>query len=279
MRIGMVINWSKKLALKTVSELIADFRKKNIEFVFIDPPPASLSELAAHHRRFDSADLIMALGGDGTLLRAVRLVADQETPIMGINLGSLGFLTEFTVNEARQEIEALIKGKSVIEKRMAMRVVCGKKSSFAFNDCAVNMGKTGRVIEISVSYNKEFVNKFVGDGIIIATPTGSTAYSLAAGGPVVYPTMSAFVLTPICPHALAARPIVLPASETVTLQLTGKSRDAVLSLDGQVRWQIKPDIPLVISQADFHVQLVVPRGKSYFEILRDKLKWAGAQQI
>jgi NAD+ kinase len=276
----MVVNWNKKLAVKTVSRLITWFQKKNIEFVFIDsPPPAPLSAIAAHQRKIANVDLILALGGDGTLLRAVRLIGNRETPIMGINLGSLGFLTEFSVNEARKGIDDFINGNYAIEKRMVMQVVYGRNSLFAFNDCAINMGKTGRVIEISVNYQDEFVNKFIGDGIIVSTPTGSTAYSLAAGGPVVYPTVSAFILTPICPHALAARPIVLPAEGPVTLQLTGKSSDAILSVDGQIRWPMKPATPVAITHADFGVQLIVPRGKSYFEILRDKLKWTGSQQI
>lgn len=280
MKIGLVINWNKGLALPFVSQLVTYLEKRDIDFTIIDsPPPAGILKSANYTRKISDENLILALGGDGTLLRAVRLVADEQKPIMGVNLGSLGFLTEFSNKEAEKGIDDFIKGDYSLEKRIVMQIKCGKKTSFAFNDCAINMGKTGRVIEITVNYKEEFVNKFVGDGIIVATPTGSTAYSLAAGGPVLYPTISAFVLTPICPHALAARPIVLPAEETITLQIIGKSEDAILSLDGQIRWQLRTNIPLYITRANFFVHLVIPKGKCYFEILRNKLKWSGSQQV
>jgi len=278
MKIGLVINWNKNLAEKFVSELANYFKKKNIDFVIIDSlPPRPTPKSATRSRKIKTVDLVLAVGGDGTLLRAVRLVAEKEIPIMGINLGSLGFLTAFSINEALKSIDKFLKGNYRIEKRIIMQVTFGKNSSFAFNDCAINMGKTGRVIEINVNYRNEFVNKFVGDGIIVATPTGSTAYSLAAGGPVVYPTIAAFILTPICPHALAARPIILPATEAIELQLSGKSKEAILNLDGQVRWQLRSGQSVSIKQADFFVNLVFPKERSYFEILRNKLKWAGTQ--
>lgn len=280
MKIGLVVNWNKPLADNFIPGLVAYLKRKKIEVAIIDYPPPKLKIAGVDHsRNIDDLDLILALGGDGTLLRAVRLAGRKGKPIMGVNLGSLGFLTEFSLREARRGISAFLNGSCHIEQRMLVRVKYDHRSSFAFNDCAINMGKSGRVIEIAVEYGSTFVNKFAGDGLIIATPTGSTAYSLAAGGPVVYPTLSALVLTPICPHALAARPIVLPVEQPVRLRLTGKSLYAILNLDGQVRWRITPEKPITITQADFTVPLVVHRKKSYFEILRNKLNWAGSRQI
>ncbi len=280
MKVALVVNWNKPLAEKFIPGLIADLSRKKIGITFIDSPPPKLKIVGVDHSsKIDDVDLILALGGDGTLLRAVRLTGRKRKPIMGINLGSLGFLTEFSLREARSSILAFFNGSCHIEQRMLIQVKYDCRSSFAFNDCAINMGKSGRLIEIAVEYGTTFVNKFAGDGLIIATPTGSTAYSLAAGGPVVYPTLSALVLTPICPHALAARPVVLPVEQPIRLRLTGKSLDAILNLDGQLRWRITPGKPVIISRADFTVPLVVHRKKSYFEILRTKLNWTGFRQI
>ncbi len=244
----------------------------------IDPPANIQRRQQSINRVIRESDLIVALGGDGTLLRAARLVGEAEKPIMGINLGSLGFLTEFSVTEAKKSLLDFINGNYCQEQRMVLQLTLREKQGFAFNDCAINMGSAGRMIGISVYYGGNFVNKFVGDGIVVATPTGSTAYSLAAGGPVVYPTMSAFILTPLCPHTLAARPIILPAEHCIQLQLAGKSQKAIVSLDGQIRWLMDPEQQVTIRRPPFSVRLVIPREKSYFEILREKLKWAGSQQ-
>ncbi|MEO0077485.1 MAG: NAD(+)/NADH kinase [candidate division WOR-3 bacterium] len=222
------------------------------------------------------ADLIVAIGGDGTLLQAARLVGPREVPIMGVNVGGLGFLTEFGLEEAREGISQFHHGHHVEERRMLLTCRCGRRTSYALNDCAMNMNPSGRVIEVAVRSDRLFVNRFVGDGIVVATPTGSTAYSLAAGGPVVHPTMQAILLTPLCPHALAARPIVLPGDAKVRLELTPSSEASILSLDGQIRWPVKPGTTVHISRARFCIRLVTPRRKTYFQILRDKLKWSGS---
>lgn len=282
--VGLVVNWKKPLAQQLVVRLVRWLKGNGHRLVFADPLPRGLGISGDGTRaEFRKADLVLALGGDGTLLRAVRLVGALEKPIMGVNLGGLGFLTEFSSQEAQAGITAFVRGVHCEERRMVLVCRLGDHSGerrvgYAFNDCALNMGPEGRVVEVKVHWERYFVNKFVGDGLVVATPTGSTAYSLAAGGPVVYPTMNAIVLTPLCPHALAARPIVLPTEGTVTLELTGKSQGAVLSLDGQERWRVCPGMRVFISQADFSVRLVVPKGKSYFEILRDKLKWSGSQR-
>jgi len=154
----------------------------------------------------------------------------------------------------------------------------GRKRGFALNDIAVNMGPANRAIELVATSGGILVTRFIGDGLVVATPTGSTAYSLAAGGPVVYPTMEAILLTPLSPHALASRPMILPADAQVELELSPRSESAVLNLDGQERWIIRPGHPLRISRACFTIRLVTPKDRTYFEILRDKLKWTGSQR-
>lgn len=279
MKIGLVVNWNKKRAEVFVPRLVKWLEGQKVELIVVDLPPNRLKKTKPVDKgRIKNSDLVLALGGDGTLLRAVRMIGKAEKPIMGVNLGGLGFLTAFSINAARAGIKGFISGDYAEERRMLLLARLGRRSGYALNDCALNMGASGRVIEISVYWKKRFVNKFSGDGIVVATPTGSTAYSLAAGGPVVFPTMSAFVLTPLCPHALAARPVVLPADEAVVMELTGKSQGAIISLDGQNRWVIKPGEQLTITKADFAVRLVMPQGKCYFDILRNKLKWSGSQR-
>ncbi|MGQ9677964.1 MAG: NAD(+)/NADH kinase [bacterium] len=279
-KVGLVVNWTKPIARHFVPELIRWMEKTGFEVIFTEKSRKG----AISWRAVKEADLVVALGGDGTLLRAVQIVGEAETPIMGVNLGGLGFLTEFSVREARRGITDFARGKFCEEKRMVVECRLTdqagriKKMGYALNDCAVNMGPSGRVVEVALSWNEKFLNKFVGDGVVVATPTGSTAYSLAAGGPVLYPTMTAFVITPLCPHALAARPIVMPGDGTVELKLTGKSQVAVVTIDGQRRWQLNLEERMIVGRASFSVRLVVPRKKSCFEILRNKLKWSGSQR-
>lgn len=283
-KVGLVVNWSKPLAHRFVPGLIRWLKEKGFDCLFAEKPDRSTEKICPVFREgIMDADLVVALGGDGTLLKAVQMVGQKETPIMGVNLGGLGFLTEFSTDEARQGISDFARGKFGEEKRMvlACQVIYGSgqtKTGYAFNDCAVNMGPSGRVVEVVLNWQGQFLNKFVGDGVVIATPTGSTAYSLAAGGPVIFPTMTAVVITPLCPHALTARPIVLPGDGMIQLELTGKSEEAVVTLDGQRRWRFQQGDRLTITRANFAVRLVVPKKKSYFEILRNKLKWSGSQR-
>lgn len=268
-RIVFMVNRSKPLATKLVPELVRWLRLAGHE-------PVLYGGTAKNGKIVDGADLVVACGGDGTLLRAARLVGGRDVAIMGVNLGALGFLTEFSTREAQTGIEEFCRGEHVEERRMVLACSYGRRTGFALNDIAVNMGSANRAIELVASSGGVLVTQFVGDGVVVATPTGSTAYSLAAGGPVVYPTIEAILLTPLSPHALASRPMVLPADARLEFALSKRSESAVLNLDGQERWNIKPGRPLRIRRAGFTIRLVVPKGKTYFQILRDKLKWTGS---
>jgi len=280
-RIAFMVNRGKPLAAKLVPQLVRWLRAAGHE-PLLSTGTAKLLRLGVRScpaaglaRR---TDLVVACGGDGTMLRAARLVGSRDVPIMGVNLGGLGFLTEFSVDEAQAGIEDFCRGSHTEERRMVLDCGYGRKRGFALNDIAVNMGPANRAIELVASSGGVLVTRFVGDGLVVATPTGSTAYSLAAGGPVVYPTMDAILLTPLSPHALASRPMILPADARVELELSRRSESAVLNLDGQERWTIRPGKPIRISRAGFTIRLVTPKDKTYFQILRDKLKWTGSQR-
>jgi NAD+ kinase len=230
--------------------------------------------IATDKEILNSADLIIALGGDGTLLRTARLVGNKEIPIMGVNLGGLGFLTEFAGSEVESAVSDFLNDKYREEKRMVLLVSYKKDKFYALNDCAINMGPDGRVIELILSRDSTFICKLIADGVVIATPTGSTAYSLAAGGPIAFPTMEAILITPLCPHILSARPLVAPASDTLTLELGMRTEQAILVIDGQERRVLKFGEKVRVSKADYYIRLIAPKKKSYYEILRTKMKWS-----
>ncbi|MBM3330240.1 NAD(+)/NADH kinase [candidate division WOR-3 bacterium] len=280
-RIGFMVNRDKPLATKLVPDLVRWLRAAG-HVPLLSAGTAKLLRVTAEcgpaAKLAEKADLVVACGGDGTLLRAARLVGSRDVPIMGVNLGGLGFLTEFSTAEAQAGIEDFCRGAHSEERRMVLACRYGRKSGFALNDIAVNMGTANRAIELVASSGGVLVTRYIGDGVVVATPTGSTAYSLAAGGPVVYPTMQAILLTPLSPHALASRPMILPPDAKVELELSRRSESAILNLDGQERWIVRPGRPLHISRADFTIRLVTPKDKTYFQILRDKLKWTGSQR-
>jgi NAD+ kinase len=279
-RIAFMVNRGKPLAKRLVPELVQWVHAAG-HVPLLSTGTAKLLRVTAEcspaAKLAERADLVVACGGDGTMLRAARLVGNRDVPIMGVNLGGLGFLTEFSVEEAQSGIEDFCRGRHTEERRMVLVCRYGRNSGFALNDIAVNMGTANRAIELVAGCGGALVTRYIGDGVVVATPTGSTAYSLAAGGPVVYPTMQAILLTPLSPHALASRPMILPPDAEVELELSKRSESAILNLDGQERWTIRPGRPLHISRADFTIRLVTPKGKTYFQILRDKLKWTGSQ--
>jgi NAD+ kinase len=276
MKIGLIANPEKSLAKTVVSGLIKHLIKKKITPLLEKSAAQVLNQIkfaASEKEILRSANLIIALGGDGTLLRSARLVASKRIPIMGINLGGLGFLTMFSANEANRAIDGFLNKKFREEKRMLLSVSFKKERFFALNDCAINMGLDGRVIEMILSRDSTFICKLIADGVVIATPTGSTAYSLAAGGPITFPTMDAILITPLCPHILSARPLVAPASDMLTLELGTRTDRAMLVIDGQERRELKFGEKVYVSKANHYIHLIAPKHKSYYEILRTKMKW------
>jgi NAD+ kinase len=224
------------------------------------------------------ADGMIVLGGDGTMLYAARLMGDREIPILGVNLGSLGFLTDVAVPELRDTLALFITDNFRVGQRMMLEAVVedgsGKKETFSvLNDVVVNKGNLARTIRLQASVDGAFLTVFNGDGLIIATPTGSTAYSLSAGGPIVHPTLSAVIITPICPHLLTNRPIVVPESSVIDVALVSEDGGVSVTLDGQVGADFSDRHRLTVRKSARKILLVEPPDRDHFEILRTKLNW------
>ena len=225
-------------------------------------------------------EMLIVLGGDGTLLSAARLVADahSDVPIFGVNLGSLGFMAELSLDELYDNLEKAIAGRLETEERMMLSasVLRGDKRIAQYrvlNDAVINKGALARMMELRVSVNGGHLTTIKADGLIVATPTGSTAYSLSAGGPIIHPTIHCFVVTPICPHTLSNRPIALPDDVAVTVRLISRSEDVSLTLDGQIGFSLERHDVVEIKKSRFKMRLIKHPAKSYYEILRTKLKW------
>jgi NAD+ kinase len=225
-------------------------------------------------------DMLIILGGDGTLLSAARHVADahKNVPIFGVNLGSLGFMAEVSLDELYDNLEKAIAGKLETEDRMMLSAAVMRNGKRlvryrVLNDAVINKGALARMMELKISVGSGHLTTLRADGLIVATPTGSTAYSLSAGGPIIHPTLHCFVVTPICPHTLSNRPIALPDTVVVTVCLTSQSEDVSLTLDGQIGFPLVPNDVVVIRKSRYKMKLIKHPSKSYYEILRTKLKW------
>ncbi len=227
----------------------------------------------------DKVDLIAVLGGDGTLLGVARLIGDRDVPIFGINLGSLGFLTEVTLDELYPTLEKVLEGDVVYDTRMMLHAVLvrdGKEIAChtVLNDIVVNKGAMAKIIDLITYIDGRHVANFKSDGLIVSTPTGSTAYNLAAGGPIVQPGMHAIILTPICPHILTNRPVVVKDTSRIEISHFSSDSEVLLSLDGQVWHSLQGGDVVRIVRAEHALQLISVPGKNYFDVLRTKLKWA-----
>jgi NAD+ kinase len=225
----------------------------------------------------DRIDVLVAIGGDGTLLHGAGLVAERGVPVLGINLGRLGFLVPFDPHEAKDALGRALDGKLPLEERMRLRVGLHRPGGgpptvrAALNDAVISQGAMARILELHAALDGQKISLYKADGLIVSTPTGSTAYNLAAGGPILTPGQSAMAITPICPHMLTNRPVVVPATSRVTVEIGG-DRDAVLTVDGQWAHSVAAGDRVEISRADRNLKLY-RSDKTYFEILREKLKW------
>lgn len=273
--VGIVVKPDHREALVTAAELSEWLAGHNIEQA---GDPVAADEEPIKHGRLQMADLIVVLGGDGTMISTARMVGNHDVLVLGINHGSLGYLTDFRIEEMFPALESIIAGAYEIDRRVMLdaehwrgteKLVAGR----VLNDVVINKSALARIIEIDVELNRLFVNTFRADGLIVATPTGSTAYNLSAGGPIVYPSMNAVVLTPICPFTLTNRPIVVPDSARIELKLENENEGVVLSLDGQIGYPMMASDRVVIRKSDTTFNLVQPANRNYFDVLRDKLKW------
>jgi NAD+ kinase len=223
------------------------------------------------------ADLLIVLGGDGTMLGAARLVEQRSLPILGVNMGGLGFLTETTIDELYGSLEKVFAGEYCLDQRLMLQVGIyhqGKRMSeaTALNDVVIAKGHLARMISTQISINKTFMTNIRGDGLIIATPTGSTAYSLSAGGPILDPSLEVLLINPICPHTLSHRPFLTPSKVSIEVALTSHNK-AVATLDGQIAIEMNPGDTVEICTSEHRAQLIRFPDRSYYDVLRNKLKW------
>ena len=223
-------------------------------------------------------DLIAVLGGDGTMLRTARYVAQHPVPIVGINMGTFGYLTEINLNETYAAFELILKGDFLTEKRMMLdiKIRRGNKtigSGIVLNDVVINRGNLSRIVELETSINNQYLTTYKSDGLIISTPTGSTAYSLSAGGPIVFPGKELIIINPICPHTLTNRPVIFPENSNLQITLWSKGNGATVTLDGQESYRISSGDIMTIRKSKHYTRLVLSPHRSYGEILRSKLGW------
>ncbi len=278
--VGVVVKPNHTEAWQTACELSEWFEKRGISLIGSPHEEAEICpvERVGTEEFQEKADLIVVLGGDGTMISTARLIGKREVLVLGINYGSLGYLTEFRIEEMLPALEKILAGNYEIDRRVMLGVEHWRgdeklASGRVLNDVVINKAVLARIIEIEVNLNTYFVNDFRADGLIVATPTGSTAYSLSAGGPIVYPSMNAVVLTPICPFTLTNRPIVIPDTAEINLRLKNESDGVVLTLDGQIGYQMQTDDRVKIRKSPTNFNLVQPPTRNYFDVLRNKLKW------
>ncbi len=281
--IGIIANPTKQDATRHVMTLRDAFAAAGAR-VMLEEATAEFSHLEGGLPLLqvaESADVMVVLGGDGTILRTARLLGAKVKPLAAVNTGRLGFLTTATESEMTRFVEAILTNDYRLSHRSVVEAAFTRVDGMAcveggMNEITVTRGTFSRLIHLEVRLNGEFLNRYSGDGLIVATPTGSTAYSLSAGGPIINPAADVFCLTPICPHALSNRSFVVNDNVVLEIQPTEPVEDVLLNVDGGTAWSLAKDKPVVIRKAAWSVPLIAFRDTSFYEVLRDKLGWTGS---
>ncbi|MEW5746117.1 MAG: NAD(+)/NADH kinase [Nitrospirota bacterium] len=280
-RIGIICKIGRPEPVEILRTLLPWLRERGHE-VLVEERPAGALGLRGYKSEEipERADMIIVLGGDGTMLTVARLVGDRGVPILGVNLGGLGFITEVNRDEILRALEEVLAGACHVEERIMLTASVLRRGEtvagfVVLNDVVITKGALARIIDLETNINSTYVTTYRADGLIIATPTGSTAYSLSAGGPILYPTLNSIMVTPICPHTLTNRPIVLPDTFDIDVVLRSESEDVFLTLDGQTGFSLQRDDTVAVRKSRFTTKLLIPLQRDYFQVLREKLKWGG----
>jgi len=285
-RIGIIAKKNKPEAVTLAGHLAEWLRPKKVE-VYIEEEIGKLLSQTRSKRDWKSIkreeiptdiEMIVVLGGDGTLLSVARQVWNKNIPILGVNLGGLGFLTEITLDELYPVLEKVLRNDFEINEREVLNagvIRNGKRIAefIVLNDAVINKGALARIIDLETTINGEYLSTFRSDGLIISTPTGSTAYNLSAGGPIVYPSLHTIIITPICPHTLTIRPIIIPDDVKIRALLKSRNEEVTLTLDGQQGFSLEFEDVLEVGKAEGRILLIKSPYRHYFELLREKLKW------
>ena len=292
MKFGIVGNLQKKELPNVVRELLNRVREESVQFLISASVAKAVGRIVGksalrgtrvvnEKSLLAESDLIIALGGDGTILETARLVGSHETPILGINLGKLGFLAEVSIEESEHCLKEIMNGQYNVEERIMLQATTPtlKKPFYALNDVVIDKYGTSRVMSIETHVNGEYLATYSADGIIVSTPTGSTAYSLANGGPIVVPTNHAMTISPICPHTLTARPVIVPDDSVVAVTISSASRQVHLTTDGQQEQLFKPPVTITVKKAPFKARLVKRLTTNYYDVLRKKLHWGSDVRV
>jgi NAD+ kinase len=278
--IGVVAKPQRAQALGLARELVDWLRRRGIT-ALVDADNAAQVGCGSAHSKEEivaAAEMIVVLGGDGTLLGVARLMRDHPVPILGVNLGRFGFLTAFSSDELLPMMERVLAGDFQVEERMTLDVWLRRQGEAlqqpqVLNEAVITQGAMARIIDVETAVDGQCVGIYRADGLIVATPTGSTAYSLSAGGPIVHPSIGVMVLSPICPHMLTHRPMVLPESALVTVMVRTPHEHVVLTLDGQEGIPLREGEVVEIRKGKSSVPLVRATNRNYFDVLRSKLRW------
>ncbi len=275
-RVGIIANSTKEKASEYALRLAGWLSERGVEVLFeeeiaakIDMPGVSGNDLAS------AVDMLVVFGGDGTLLMAARLAIGSDVPILGINMGGFGFMTVVNLDEMLGAMELILDGKYSTSQRMMLSVSVEGAQHPALNDVVINRGNLSRMVNLETFVDGKYLSTFKGDGLIISTPTGSTAYSLSSGGPIVLPELNSIIVNPICPHTLTNRPLVLPPDSVIEVVVWTKEGKASATLDGQDLFILKSGDRVCIQKSKDHINLVESPHRDYLEILRTKLGWGG----
>ena len=225
----------------------------------------------------NNSDVIISIGGDGTIISTLRKLIKTNLPVLGLHIGGLGFLAECNKDSYKDRVNDIIEKKYYVENRMLIEVESDSKKFHSINEVVVNRGKLGRTIKINVSIDNKYVNTYEADGLIFSTPTGSTAYSLSAGGPIVSPELELIIITPICPHTLSMRPLIVPSNEEICISFAKDSKDYLLSLniDGQIQEMVEGDSKVIIKKSQYVSKIIKFTNHDYYKTLRSKMNWKG----
>jgi len=279
-RIGIFAKRHHKDAVRLAEEVVAWLIERKIE-VFVDEPLAdAMSDMRGYPGQDipPLVDMVVVLGGDGTLLSVARLVGDLRTPILGVNLGSLGFLTEITRSELFPMLEQVTRGDFTVSERMRLLAIIRRNGEEVtryrvLNDVVINKGALARIIDMEAWVDDDYLTTFKADGLIVSTPTGSTGYNLAAGGPIVYPGNHCHVISPICAHTLTNRPIVVSDDATIRIEVKSHDEDVVFTADGQEGMPLQGGDIVELRKSNHSTLLIKSPSKDYFKVLRTKLRW------
>jgi NAD+ kinase len=280
LRIGIIGKTNKQEVFGITDDLCKWLKERGIETYVESEIGFKIGHLNSipRERLPEHSDVVLVFGGDGTFLDVARLVCRYNIPILGVNLGGLGFLTEITTDELRPAVEEIINGNYVVEKREMLTATIHRDAEIigdysVLNDVVINKGVVARIIDLAIYIDGSHVTSFRADGLILSTPTGSTAYSLSAGGPIVYPTLPLTLITPISPHTLTNRPLVVSNETVIRVKILTETMDVYLTLDGQVGVTLKKDDEIEVRKSDTYVKMIRSPFRDYFTILKTKLMW------